>query len=78
MALASSTRGVSFDPTQAAREREHRQAVEMRKRAEVERIRLRAQSHSEQSMSPKKALAIQLDQIERCYREHMPPQQRRA
>jgi hypothetical protein len=65
--VVSTTRGVPFDPVAAARQREQGAEKDVRKRAEIDRLRLRAQASSE--VSPRKQHAIFLDQVEHAYRE---------
>jgi len=65
MASVQTTRGVSFDPAEAAAQRERQQARRARGQVEKERLRLRAQA----DVSNPKAYAIYLDECEKAWKE---------
>ena len=63
----STQRGVPFDPAAAIRQRERKEAEKAREKAEIDRLRLRAQAGSD--VSPRKQHAIYLDQVEHAWKE---------
>lgn len=65
MGLQNSTRGVSFDPKQAAYERERALAIKEAQDREAGR-----KMHQERMREYGRVL----DQIETCYRQYTPPQ----
>jgi hypothetical protein len=74
MSLINTTRGVPFDPAASASVRERNQERQVRERAELDRLKLRAEvatmpTEELERLNPKKALARKLDEIEHAYRE---------